>query len=327
MAPSSTTPAGQPRPRVRARARGAGLQGMRALLSVRARRAAGAARSISRRSMRRSPMKACARRRMRSRRSSRTGNTVYQQPTTSAVLGRLGRPRRVLPAQDHAAGRAAARHGAARSVTSRRSSPARPAPPTTRTTPGSSASPTTSRWRCGSATTTRTASAARSAAGQTGAKVAMPIFEQIIQAAWTHHAPKVALAPPRPRRSAAWSRCRSTLRPAIASPAARARSWNSSVATASAGCRTRSSCWSRRSRPMRIAAIRAGADGEAAGGWWGDAGNRPFAGGGGYPYWRDPSPGVPRIRHCVACSASLDGTSCSQPRRSGLLLGQSRLFN
>jgi membrane carboxypeptidase/penicillin-binding protein len=34
--------------------------------------------------------------------------------------------------------------------------------------------------------------------GQTGGKVAVPIFESIIQAAWTHHAPKTALSPPSP---------------------------------------------------------------------------------------------------------------------------------
>ncbi len=34
--------------------------------------------------------------------------------------------------------------------------------------------------------------------GQTGAKVALPIFEPIMQAAWTFHAPKTALAPPSP---------------------------------------------------------------------------------------------------------------------------------
>ena len=34
--------------------------------------------------------------------------------------------------------------------------------------------------------------------GQTGAKVAIPIFEPIVQAAWAHHAPKVALSPPSP---------------------------------------------------------------------------------------------------------------------------------
>jgi membrane carboxypeptidase/penicillin-binding protein len=33
-------------------------------------------------------------------------------------------------------------------------------------------------------------------AGQTGAKVAIPIFEPIIQAVWRQHAPKVALSPP-----------------------------------------------------------------------------------------------------------------------------------
>jgi membrane carboxypeptidase/penicillin-binding protein len=32
--------------------------------------------------------------------------------------------------------------------------------------------------------------------GQTGAKVALPIFEQIMQAAWQHHAAKAVLAPP-----------------------------------------------------------------------------------------------------------------------------------
>jgi membrane carboxypeptidase/penicillin-binding protein len=32
--------------------------------------------------------------------------------------------------------------------------------------------------------------------GQTGGKVAVPIFQDIVQAAWTHHAPRTALAPP-----------------------------------------------------------------------------------------------------------------------------------
>jgi 1A family penicillin-binding protein len=34
--------------------------------------------------------------------------------------------------------------------------------------------------------------------GQTGGKVAVPIFEQVLQASWAHQAPKVALAPPSP---------------------------------------------------------------------------------------------------------------------------------
>jgi membrane peptidoglycan carboxypeptidase len=32
--------------------------------------------------------------------------------------------------------------------------------------------------------------------GQTGGKIAIPIFEPIIEAAWTHHAPRTVLAPP-----------------------------------------------------------------------------------------------------------------------------------
>ena len=35
--------------------------------------------------------------------------------------------------------------------------------------------------------------------GQTGAKVAIPIFEPILQAAWAHHAPKAPLTPPSPQ--------------------------------------------------------------------------------------------------------------------------------
>jgi membrane carboxypeptidase/penicillin-binding protein len=35
--------------------------------------------------------------------------------------------------------------------------------------------------------------------GQTGGKVAAPIFQSILQAAWEHHAPKAALSPPSPQ--------------------------------------------------------------------------------------------------------------------------------
>jgi membrane carboxypeptidase/penicillin-binding protein len=35
--------------------------------------------------------------------------------------------------------------------------------------------------------------------GQTGAKVAIPIFEPILEAAWAHHAPKAPLSPPSPQ--------------------------------------------------------------------------------------------------------------------------------
>src|SRR3712207_8148794 len=35
--------------------------------------------------------------------------------------------------------------------------------------------------------------------GQTGGKVAAPIFQSIVQAAWDHHAPKAPLSPPTPQ--------------------------------------------------------------------------------------------------------------------------------
>ena len=141
---------------------------MRALLSVRARRAAGAAdrsRGVLRgdRQRRRASVAACDR--------IRSSATVSSSIATirNGDHDRLGRPRRVLSAQDHDAGRAGARHRALDRAISRPMSPARPAPPTTRTTPGSSASPTTSRSRSGSATTMPTASAARSAAARPAA--------------------------------------------------------------------------------------------------------------------------------------------------------------
>ena len=126
-------------------------------------------RSISRRSTRRSPTKGCGRSPHVIDSIERNGATVYRHDPKSVGHGRLGRPRRVLSAQDHDAGRAGARHRARDLAASRPMSPARPAPPTTRTTPGSSASPTTSPWRSGSATTMPTASAARSAAARPAA--------------------------------------------------------------------------------------------------------------------------------------------------------------
>ena len=97
------------------------------------------------------------------------GKVIYRHPADVRGPDRLGRRRRLLPAQDDPAGRPAARHRHAASPGSRPMSPARPAPPTARTTPGSSASPTRSRWRSGSATTMPTAGAARSAAARPAA--------------------------------------------------------------------------------------------------------------------------------------------------------------
>ena len=96
------------------------------------------------------------------------GRVVYPRRHQGAGVARLRRPGRVLSAQVDAAGRGRCAAPPARCAISRPISPARPAPARTRTTPGSSASPTTSRWRCGSATTTPTAGA-RSAAARPAA--------------------------------------------------------------------------------------------------------------------------------------------------------------
>jgi membrane carboxypeptidase/penicillin-binding protein len=127
--------------------------------------------------------------------------------------------------------------------------------------------------------------------GQTGAKVALPIFEQVIQAAWTHHAPKVALAPPSPEAQ----------RSLVALPI--------DLATGDrvAGGQGAYMEQFRRDRFGRLQDTQfhlvpqeqayayrnypGVGDGETAGAWWGEYGNRPFAG---YPYWRDPSPGIPQ---------------------------------
>jgi penicillin-binding protein 1A len=121
-------------------------------------------------------------------------------------------------------------------------------------------------------------------AGQTGGKVAVPIFEQVIQAAWNLHAPKVALAPPSPEAQ----------RSIVALPI--------DLATGDrvAGGQGAYMEQFRRDRFGRLLDTQfqlvpqdqayayrhypGGADGETAGAWWGDYGNRPYAG---HPYWRE----------------------------------------
>ena len=123
------------------------------------------------------------------------GQPVYRHQRRRAGDAGRRRPRRVLPAAHHARRRGGARHRGLDEAPDRITSAARPAPPTTRTTPGSSASPATSPSRSGSATTTPAASA-RSATASTGGQVAVPIVEPIIQATWNFHAPKTPLPPP-----------------------------------------------------------------------------------------------------------------------------------
>ena len=116
---------------------GADLRRVRALLSVRARRPAGADRSTSRHSTRRSPTRARGRRRTSIESVEQDGKHALHARGQRAGPDRLGRPRRVLPAQDHAAGRDRSAAPRRRWQRCRPMSPARPAPARTRTTPGS----------------------------------------------------------------------------------------------------------------------------------------------------------------------------------------------
>ena len=135
-------------------------------------------------STRPSRTKAPARRPTPSRAIEEGGRDVYRRKPDAAGPARLGRPRRLLPAEDDAAGRARTRHRRARCAASRPMSPARPARPTTRTTPGSSASQTTSPSRYGSATTMPTASGAPSGAARPAPRSRCRSSEPILEAAW-----------------------------------------------------------------------------------------------------------------------------------------------
>ena len=143
---------GKPRCDLRACGEGAGLSAMRALLSVRARRPAGAAdrsRCVLRRDRQRGPAPHPARDRADLARRPRG---LQGQRNAEATSRRRRRRRRSsFAASCRASSPAAPRRGSARCRTS---SPARPAPATSSTTPGSSASARTSPSRSGSATTT-----------------------------------------------------------------------------------------------------------------------------------------------------------------------------
>ena len=86
--------------------------------------------------------------------------------------------------------------------------------------------------------------------GQTGASVAIPIFEPIIQAAWAYHSPRTALAPPSPEAKRDLVAVRSDDRAKSRAPAAAALS-NICGATATARRAIRATIWYRavRSRP------------------------------------------------------------------------------
>src|SRR5262245_35232735 len=117
-------------------------------------------------------------------------------------------------------------------------------------------------------------------AGQTGAKVAVPIFEPIIQAAWTYHAPRTVLAPPSqeaqrelvslPIDLATGERLASTGRGAFLEHFRVSRYGD--VQDTQYQIVPREEAYAYRSYPGYPGQY----DGETYGGWWADSDNRPF---------------------------------------------------
>jgi penicillin-binding protein 1A len=128
--------------------------------------------------------------------------------------------------------------------------------------------------------------------GQTGAKVALPIFDQIIQAVWHFQAPPTALALPSPAAQ----------RQLVAVPidvnsgerlAGQVRGAFTEYLRVDRYGQVQDTQY--RLVPAEQAYAYRGypgqsVDGETLGSWWGESGNRPFAG---FPYWRDPRAEAP----------------------------------
>ena len=113
-----------------------------------------------------------------------------------ADLSGRRRPRRVLSASHHPRRRGGARHRRLDPAALPASSAARPAPRTTRTTPGSSASPTTSPSRSGSATTTPRGKQDARPAARPAADTPCRSPSRSSRPTWQYHAPKTPLPPP-----------------------------------------------------------------------------------------------------------------------------------
>ena len=163
-------------------------------------------RSISRPFTPRSPTKACGLRRTHRQRRERTGSSSI---ATIEIGGRdrLGRPRGVLSAQDHAAGRAGARHGA---VDRRPLAVRRRQDRDHRQRERCLVRRLHQRRNGGGVGGYDNADGKRRTlgGGATGGHTAVPIFEPIMQAVWAHVATRTALAPPSPEAKRQLS-CRS----------------------------------------------------------------------------------------------------------------------
>jgi membrane carboxypeptidase/penicillin-binding protein len=131
--------------------------------------------------------------------------------------------------------------------------------------------------------------------GQTGAKIAIPIFEPIIQAAWTYHAPKTALSGPSPEAQRQLIALPIDLRTGDRIADGRAGGFKEYFRLDASGrlAETQYRLVPREEAyafhhpdPWR--------DGEEAGGWTDDLPRGPFAQA---PTWRDPRADVPAWRN------------------------------
>ena len=206
-------------------------------------------------------------------RIDRAGRAYGLYPQARIQLARRRRPARVLPAAHHAAGRGGARHGASnrpalalcrRQDRHQRRRERR----LVRRLHQRRHDRRLGRLR------QQEASGARSGGGQTGGQVAVPIFEQIVQATWSMYAKQTPLAPPSPEAKKELVAIPIDLaqrQPHHRPPPARPSPNGSGCATARSP--TPSTTWSRSTRWRRPT------ENYSAGGY-ADGGD------GGYPLWR-----------------------------------------
>ena len=137
--------------------------------------------------------------------------------------------------------------------------------------------------------------------GQTGAKVAIPIFERILEAAWAHHAPKTPLAPPSPEAARQLIALPIDLRSGDRlTDGAGAASPSISGSTASDGWRRRSTASCREDEVYAFSKPDPWSDGEAAGGLSGSR-RRLTAAAAGLPL--QPRSRARRARRCPSPAA------------------------
>jgi membrane carboxypeptidase/penicillin-binding protein len=125
---------------------------------------------------------------------------------------------------------------------------------------------------------------------ETGAKVAVPIFEPIIQAAWTYLAPKTVLAPPSPEAQSQLAALPIDLATGDRLPEGSGGKGGFIEQFRLDRDGEVEDTQYRLVQPDEAYAYRGGGgevmgDGETFGGWWTDNDNRPF---GRSPLWRDP---------------------------------------